>query len=427
MKSLQILWSTVASFLMFYSLSIVAMPVIESDDLNEAPSVAPTTLLQPTSPQQTSIKKNGPTDSLVESFSSDGPNTVDQPEEKIGTNGNWCKKKDFLMRSFDVQQEIEAIATKIQSYRSVYQQKFNSIDGELESFYKQLGLEQGKVEGLLTSLGEYIDQKKQRRINRFKQNITDIREQQFAIEQLEESLKANKEELAQLKIDMKAIEELDKSVNARIQRAEEQITVAQREAARTKEIIQSIWDMLDDRRAKAAYFELKDGILRRLQSINNYLQQELLSDLEKLGSTINTQLKKTRDAIKNLEDKGFLIRDRNKRLDDLNIKKAKEAAAELIALQHKENKPSRTVKKTGYFNRLYNNFVDWLANVYRFFTSIFSKSTSNTKVRVPAVATISNEQKSTQAPTTAAPTQQQAQPPTQSSSAHQSTEIPVKR
>lgn len=63
------------------------------------------------------------------------------------------------MRSFDVQQEIEALATQIQSYRSIYQQKFNGIDDQLDAFYKQLGLEQGKVQDIFVQLTEYIEKK----------------------------------------------------------------------------------------------------------------------------------------------------------------------------------------------------------------------------------------------------------------------------
>lgn len=154
----------------------------------------------------------------------------------------------------------------------------------------------------------------------------------------------------QLKADLKSIEDLDKSVNNRMQKADDQISTAQREADRTKEIVQSMWDMLDDRRAKAAYFEIKDGILRRLQNINTYLQQELLSDLEKVSGTINTQIKKARETVKQLEDKGFIIQDRGKRLEELSIKKAKEkeAADELIKLQQKERPQKKRPRNWGF-------------------------------------------------------------------------------
>jgi hypothetical protein len=362
-------------------LSIIALVSLAWVSLYAAPRIMPEEEAEETkAPDATATNKPGISkkigaeqiNTFVESFSNDGPNTVDQAEDKIGTNGNWVKKKDYLMRSFDVQQEIEALATQIETYRSIYQQKFNGIDDQLDAFYKQLGLEQGKVQDIFTQLTEYIEKKKHRRIARFKENILEVREQQLAIEQLEESLKMNQEELAQVKADLKSIEELDKSVNTRMQKADDQIGIAQREAARTKEIVEAMWDMLDDRRAKAAYFELKDGILRRLQNINTYLQQELLSDLEKVGGTISTQIKKAREGVKQLEDKGFIIQDRGKRLDELNIKKAKEAAEELIKLQHKEHTPKKTIQNIGFFDRLYNKVVDFIAGIYRFFKNLFA-------------------------------------------------------
>lgn len=373
MKSLQTLRLSIIALVSLACVSLCAAPRIMPEEEAEEINAAQPSDATPANKPEMSKKAHGEKQAreFVESFSSEGPNTVDQAEDKIGTNGNWVKKKDYLMRSFDVQQEIEALATQIQSYRSIYQQKFNGIDDQLDAFYKQLGLEQGKVQDIFVQLTEYIEKKKQRHIARFKENILEIREQLLAIEQLEESLKINQEELSQLKADLKSIEELDKSVNNRMQKADDQISTAQREADRTKEIVQSMWDMLDDRRAKAAYFELKDGILRRLQNINTYLQQELLSDLEKVSGTINTQIKKARETVKQLEDKGFIIQDRGKRLDELNIKKAKESADELIKLQQKERPQKKARAQQGFFDRIYNKVVDFIVDIYRFFKNLF--------------------------------------------------------
>ena len=374
---------------------LVGMPSIGIDDDDAAitvepaspaaaaPTAAPTQTSTPSASAQS--KKFGKGSSqdhgLITSFSNDGPNTVDLGEDKTGTHGNWVKKKDFLMRSFAAQKEIEALASNIQSYRSIYQQKFNSINGDLDTFYKQLGLEQGKIADLFVQLEEYVAQKKQRRIARFKRETTELREQQMAIEQLEETLKVNKEELAQLQADMKSIEELDKSIHSRIQRADEQITTAQKEAARTRDIIQSMWDMLDDKKAKAAYFEIKDGILRRLQTIDTYLQQELLSDVEKVGSSIQGQIKKAREAIKNLEEKGFLVRDRSKRLDEMNAKKAKEAA-EASSQQQQVRKRAKIESDRTIFSKIYDSLVNWIVKIYRMITGIFGSSEPTIKARV---------------------------------------------
>lgn len=410
MKQLQIVCLNAISLVMIYCTSLLAMPAVLVDE-EESVDATPMTPSIPTSTQKTaqpgaasfeavpspSIAGSGP----VQSFSNEGPNTVDQDESKIGTHGNWVKKKDFLMRSFDVQKEIEALATTIQSYRSIYQQKFGAIDQELDSFYKQLGLEQSKIQDLFTQLEEYIEQKKQRRIARFKRDITEIREQQMAIEHLEETLKANRNDLTQLKNDMKTIEDLDKSVSTRMQRADEQIATAQREAARSKDIVQSMWDMLDDKLAKAAYFELKDGILRRLQTIDAYLQQELLQDLEKVGASISDQIKKARESVKNLEDKGFLIRDRSKRLDELNVKKAKEAA-ELLEQERQTHKRAKIAESKGFFQKVYDGVVNFIASIYRFFSGLFGSGEPAIRARVrqrPAT-----EQLPVKAPVQAMPT-----------------------
>jgi hypothetical protein len=300
-----------------------------------------------------------------------GQDTVGQSDDKIGTSGNWVKKKDYLMRSFDVQKEIDELATQVEGNRAIYQQKFNMIDDQLSAFYQQLGLEEGKVEELLTSLTDYISKKKQRRIERLKQDIVEVREQQLAIEQLDESIKLQQEELAQLKLDMKSIIDLDQSVNVRMQRADDQIRSAQNDAVRAKEIVQSMWDLIDDRRAKAAYFDLKDGILRHVQSINTYLQGDLLRDLDTVSATITAQIGKAKAGIKSLEEKGFIISDRSKRLEEHTLKKAKEAEERRIAQMQKEIRRMKKAADDGFFTRLYNRFVTFIADVYNFFANLF--------------------------------------------------------
>ena len=392
MKQLQVLLLGVTTLVIMCHISLFAMPGLSraDDDDEEAQTAAPPTPVaaQVSAPNNLAgVAVGAPTNKSadkigsVESFSTEGPNTVDQDDAKIGTHGNWVKKKDFLMRSFDIQKEISALAAKIQGYQSVYQQKFNAIDQTLDIFYRKLGLEQGKVEELFSQLEEYIEQKRQRRIARFKRDITEVREQQMAIEQLEETLKTNKEELTQLKNDMKSIEDLDKSVSARVQRADEQIATAQREAIRSQSIVQSMWDMLDDKLAKAAYFELKDGILRRLQTIDSYLQQELLGDLEKVAGSINAQITKAQESAKGLEAKGFLINDRSKRLDELNLKKGKEAQ-QLLEQERQTQRRVKASESKGFFQKIYGGIVDFIVGIYRFFAGLFGYGEPVVKARV---------------------------------------------
>lgn len=389
MKLLQMLQIGLVS-LVLSSTTLFGMPTVEMDGEEEPETETPqvpamVSLPNPILPASTSYssKPASPvitTTALIESLSDEGPSTVNQDDDKIGTHGNWVKKKEYLMRAFDIQKDIETLATNIQSHRAVYQKKFSELDGELDTFYKQLGLEQSKTAELFSQLEGYVEQKKERKIERFKLEFTEARDQQMAIEQLEETLKVNKQELLQLKNDMKSIEDLDKSVNARLKRADEQIATAQQEAARSKKIMQALWDILDDKRAKAAYFDLKDGCLRKLQGIDAYLKQDLLSDLDKVSGTIKTQISKVRDEIKSLEEKGFLIRDRNKRLEELNEKKAREAAEKAA----QENAPSRkknAVAQKGFFSKIYDAVVDFIVNICRFFMQFFGGNSHELKAK----------------------------------------------
>ena len=86
-----------------------------------------------------------------------GPDTTAEPTEKIGTSGNWIKKREWLMKANEVFGEIQDAAAQAEQVRKVFIDKFNETDTALDVYYKNLGLNEGKVTELFDSISQYLE------------------------------------------------------------------------------------------------------------------------------------------------------------------------------------------------------------------------------------------------------------------------------
>src|SRR5579862_8332215 len=75
-----------------------------------------------------------------------GPETVALSQDKVGTHGNWMKKRDWLMKTNEANNELQEMVLGINAMRKTYDEKYTGIDEILDGFYKQLGQEQGKLQ-----------------------------------------------------------------------------------------------------------------------------------------------------------------------------------------------------------------------------------------------------------------------------------------
>lgn len=243
-----------------------------------------------------------------------------KPAEEIGTHGNWYKKRDWLLKANEVNNQIQDMALQAEDLRSVFMSKWKSIDKILDDYYVNDGLEQGKIQELFDSVNKYIEkQRKKEREGLEKQTKADAT-LQGKIEFVENKMSIYKQELEQLKLDMKSIEDLDQSLMERLKRFDEQINIVDQEAEKAAKSVDSLWDVLDDLKAREQYYVLNNDILEHVKAIHGYLKNDLLADFDGVIATINDQIAKNKDAIKKLEDKGLIIKDRARRIKDIKIK-----------------------------------------------------------------------------------------------------------
>jgi hypothetical protein len=315
--------------------------------------------------------------------------TIDFPEEKIGSQGNWIKKKEWLKEALKTNEEIQKIVALIQNAKKPYSEKAHQIDGELDTFYKKEGFEQGKLKEIFAGVEKYLDKKKQKELERAKtagesQGVTDDLE--IKIKLIEKDLENNKKELEQLKLDMQSIGDLDKSIQDRLQKVDEQITVARGEATRSEKLTDETWYIIDDKKARNNYYELKGNILEKLKSIQKYLETDLSNDFEAVLANIRNQTAKVTEEIKKLEEKQFIIKDRAQRVEKIKREELEGLRAEK-AIAEKKAKEDAAAKLSiqPWYSKIYNFFINLIAKAYVFITSFFGETKTSPEIKIQPI------------------------------------------
>lgn len=314
-----------------------------------------------------------------------GPETIALAEDKVGTQGNWMKKKEWLVKSNEAFDEIQNIVLEIQGQRKLFNEKYHAIDEEFDNFNKDLNLDQGKVEEAFESLYRYLEKKKKKELEALssasnKENVEEsIAERNYLqkVEALETKIKHHKEDLEQLKLDLKSIDDLDKSTVERIKRVDEQIAQAKDLFDKAKVSLDELWNIIDDKKARAIYYDLKNGTTENVKSILAYLKEDLMRDFDSVIETSHAQMAKAQEAIKKMEGEGLIIKNRSQRIEKLKLQDLQEREQaqkeagkiptkdEFIDLKKIKRQPIY------WYEKIYDYVVTAASKIYRTIASLF--------------------------------------------------------
>jgi hypothetical protein len=287
--------------------------------------------------------------------------TVNLPEEKIGIQGNWIKKREWVKESYKVNQKIQNIVSEIQKLRSPFKDKFTKIDNELDLFYKQESLNQGSAKTLFSGVNRYLDKKKKKYSRRLQEGVTP--EDEIELETLLRDTKILKKELKQLMLDVQSVDQIDKSLADRLKKLDEYLKMALDESINAKEMADEVWYIIDDLKARDIYYKLKGDSLEKVNAIKKYLIGSFESDFNNLLSTIRDQFIKISEHIKDLEKRGLIIKDRAERLEEIKFKKDND----------KDNDLPNNIEKPQdltIIQKIYRYSVDIIAKIHNFLSEM---------------------------------------------------------
>lgn len=313
--------------------------------------------------ESASVAQQQPID--VVASAAQGPETV-EPIEKIGTQGNWVKKREWLIKTHETTNEIQELVAQTEQVRKKFIDAFNDIDAILDKYYQDLSLGDGKIQGLFDNIKRYLEKKQKKERALLEASSTGKSDQflQEKIENIGRSIKPLKDQLAQLKLDMKSIEDLGKSLVDRIKRFDEQMAILQEGATTAKSVANQMWDILDHNKAREQYYNLKLSVLEKAKAANAYLKEDLFKDFGSVIETIKTQITRTQDQIKKLEADGLIIKDRAQRVKELKLEQESKEKTETEKkdLQNESQKKlAAPVEESG---------SGWQAKIYNFFSGI---------------------------------------------------------
>lgn len=339
------------------------------------PSSFPT---EPVSPEGGGVKVEG-------GARPSGPETVAIFDEKSGEQGNWVKKKQWLLKAYEVNNNIYSLALQIADTRNLYSTKNDAISDEFQTFYRNLGLQQGKLQSLFESVERYLEKKKKSDITAVtggeKQSEPD-RDYQIKIELIDNQIKQLKDELEQLKLDMKSIEDIGRSLTQRLEKVDEQIVAAMNLAESAKNKVEDLWEIIDDKKARIIYYDLAN-IEENLKVILTYLSQTLAGDFDTVIQNAKKQIQVTNDGVKKLENKGLIIKDRSSRIEQLKLQELKKIEEDKSKAEHpvkpvaEKKVTSDKSKNVGWWEAFYNYCVDIYIKIYKYFLHIKKTSTIN--------------------------------------------------
>lgn len=237
--------------------------------------------------------------------------------EKAGRSGNWAKKRRWLKEALAVNEALQKDVSAAQRGRSKFYDAFNGIDNKVNEFYRTRGFTQGALEALIKDLHGDIAKEKERRIAHAKEKSEEdgipLNYYDVQIEAIEEDAKKFEKEVAQFKLDVESIGQLDKSLNERLQVLDKHIKEVGGMGTQGQELTDDIWLMIDDKKARIAYYELK-ALGEKVTGTKGYIEGALLTDFKKVISTLSTHIMQVGDEVGKLERRGLVIEHRGERV-----------------------------------------------------------------------------------------------------------------
>jgi len=264
-----------------------------------------------------------------------GAETTTLSEDKIGSQGNWRKKRRWLEEALPINNEVQAALGLLEQASKALNEKYASIQQDLGLFYRSFGFEQGKIALILQDIEKFLEKKKKKEVEELAQAAEEEREVQASLyddkaEEVEQKSHEQKREFEQLQLDIKSIEDLDASLTERLKKADEQVAVVLNDSAQTRTLIDEMWYIIDDLKARDNFYQIKN-IGEKVKNIVNYIQVDLSKDFDEVITRIRTQMDKTKTGITGLEAKGIIIENRTQRVEQLRLEKLKKQQEEEAA------------------------------------------------------------------------------------------------
>lgn len=277
------------------------------------------------------------------------------------SSGNWVFKNYWWRKIEELYSDIKEAFNRVMTSRMTFFSSRSEVDTELDRFYQQTGLEQGPLEDIIHLALEIMDKEKK------DQGFLNKKERAFL-----EKVKDRQRQLEQLKLDVKAIEELDKKIDDALDVVVQQVDVCSKYEQTAWATVKDVARELSDKEARKQYYQTK-GLLEDVNKVHSYLTgefntyfQQMVQSVQEHTQGIVAQLSALEKDGINFKKEADVFEEEDEELEKAaNDKKRKE----------EEKEAAKKAKEKGFIARTVRTVKGWFAAIGNFFISIGKRIT----------------------------------------------------
>lgn len=270
---------------------------------------------------------NQTSDSVVQLGQTTDKEDPDQFASEVDTfdkesSGNWVLKRVWWEKIETLYEQIKQVFNTIMTARMDFISQRNRLDRELDLFFGQIGLEEGQLQDMIEDALNTLKKE------RAQEGFLDKNEEAFY-----QALQGKQRDIEQLKLDVKALQELDQKVDEALDTLFKQIDIADQYEQKAWETFKDVARELDDKAARKSYYET-EALLKDIQNVHRYITQDFAMYFTQTIQSAQTHSKSITVQMQTLKQNGV---DLKKRLESIeqeleakeiakNVQKEKERA-----------------------------------------------------------------------------------------------------
>jgi archaellum component FlaC len=233
----------------------------------------------------------------------------------VETSGNWLQKRVIWEDAQKKYEKIQAAQHEVLEARLALFENRTESDKVLNVFYSTIGFDQGELEEIVDTLLATLE--------KMKNNFGSLTDKE---KEIQAKLYEHKNDLEQLKVDVKSLTDLDTALDNAVMQLVNQVTVSDGYESQAWQKFKAIGQELDDRKAKEYYLEM-DALEKNIQAIDGYIKGALADYFTKVDERINTLIATIKGKIKTLQESGIDLKNQINQLEEAKKEEPKKAPA----------------------------------------------------------------------------------------------------
>lgn len=245
-----------------------------------APSSAPSSAPKPKSKP---LPKAVAAKATIEVSESSSLDTIN-----IDSGGNWLEKRIWFTKAEQLFDDIRKSVEKASDVKMDFINDVNAIGKKIDDFYEQVSFEKGQIDEMLQNITSEVADALTKRGG-------DLSENERI---LQTSVQNEQKQITQIGNDIKKVSEFDDQIEAAMAKAFKTIDACRDLETKAWNNFKSIGAELDDKKARTLYYEM-DNFQKNIEqntaylqsTLLPYLQTKLITSLEQVMTTIQTNIK----------------------------------------------------------------------------------------------------------------------------------------